>query len=81
MKKMRILEKAGKQQLGKEISRHKFVKRELINAEAEIQHLKAVIEVSWLYNINNVYEASDIRISFLQAFALLISRVRELFTA
>ena len=49
MKKMRILEKAGKQQLGKEISRHKFVKRELINAEAEIEHLKAVIEVSWLY--------------------------------
>ena len=45
MHKMRVLDKAGKQQLRNEIARHKNVKKLLEVAEEEIQRLKDVIEV------------------------------------
>ena len=42
---MRVMDKAGKQQLRNEIARHKNVKKLLEVAEEEIQRLKDVIEV------------------------------------
>ena len=45
MHKMRVMDKAGKQQLRNEIARHKNVKKLLEVAEEEIQRLKDVIDV------------------------------------
>ena len=52
MHKMRVMDKAGKQQLRNEIARHKNVKKLLEVAEEEIQRLKDVIEVKQKANIS-----------------------------